>query len=277
MTEQIPINKAGESVHFYGVYGLYQRWWKKKSTFSYMTMPRPYHGFMCVLSEEMKITSKNGEQRSFKYGDILYIPKGLCYSVEFYDSKTEFNSLLVNFLMRDEKKGEFVFYNDITRLVSSASARYTDDFYTIINQYAAAVNNRFSIMSAFYSLLDNLARHQEKKMLMSNEYNLIAPAIIYMDSHVNESLSVPELAKMCLMSETCFRKHFRKYMGISPSKYKIKAKIRKAKQMLKTDAITAEDIVTELGFYDLSYFYKIFKRETGVTPAEYLQKENKKL
>ena len=53
----------------------------------------------------------------------------------------------------------------------------------------------------------------------------------------------------------------------------MKSKIKKAVQMLKTDAITTAEIASELNFYDLSYFYKMFKKETGMTPAEYMQKE----
>ena len=60
--------------------------------------------------------------------------------------------------------------------------------------------------------------------------------------------------------------------GISPSNYKIKSKIEKAMQMLKTDTISTSEIVSELNFYDLAYFYKMFKKETGLTPAEYIKR-----
>lgn len=271
--KEIQMGKISGNVHFHHVYGMKQRWCNKKNSFSYMATPRPDHGFMYVLCDRAVMTMKNGEKLTFKNGDIIYIPKGIRYLAEFYGDGEEFNSLLINFQMEEKQIGEFVFCRTIKKLVGSASARYTDDFHKIIYNYAGMVNNGFAIMSAFYSLLDNLTRHLEKKKLMNNEYNIIAPAIIYMDSHVNENTNIPELAKMCLVSETCFRRYFRKYTGMSPAEYKMKAKIKKAIQMLKTDAITTAEIVADLNFYDLSYFYKIFKRETGMTPAEYLNND----
>lgn len=271
MIKEIPISKVREDVYFHHVYGMYQKWTKRRNSFSYLTTPRPYHGFMCVLCEKAVMTTEDGQKQIFEYGNIIYIPKGLCYTAEFYGSGEEHDIMLINFMMEDED-GEFVFDRNITRLVGSASARYTDDFYKIIYNYTGAVNDRFSIMSAFYNLLDNLAKHHEKKKV-NDEYSVIAPAIIYMDNHVNENTSVPELAKMCLVSETCFRRYFKMCTGMSPSSYKMKSKIQKAIRMLKTDAITTAEIASELNFYDLSYFYKMFKKETGMTPAEYMQKE----
>ena len=275
--KQILINNIGEDVHFHSVYGLYQRWWKKKSFFSYLSTPRPNHGLMYILSENVQITLKDGKQMNFKFGDILYLPKGLYYSIKFSDKNAEFYSLLINFSMYKKDEDELSFYKDATLLVSSASAKYSDIFYTIINQSIASLHNKLSIMSAFYTLLDLLAQHQEKCSHMDDEYKQIAPATIYIDNHVNENPPIPELAKMCMMSESCFRKHFKKCTKMSPAQYKIKVKILKAKQMLKTDTITTDEIVTALGFYDLSYFYKIFKKETGLTPAEYLQKQKSDL
>ena len=268
----IPLTEAREDIFFYNVYGMYQKWCNKKNSFSYMTIPRPYHGFMHVMCEKVVITLKNGEKHTFENGNIIYIPKGLCYLAEFFGSVGEQDSMLINFNMED-KNGEFVFCNNVTKLVGTSSARYTDDFRKIIERYAGTVNDSFSIMSAFYNLLNNLALHQGKKKLMENEYNIVAPAIMYMDNHVNENTSVPELAKMCLVSETCFRRYFKMCTGMTPSNYKMKSKIQKAIKMLKTDTITATEIVSELNFYDLSYFYKMFKKETGMTPAEYIQKD----
>lgn len=269
LMREILINNIGDNTQFYDVYGIFQIW-NKKSTYSYMANPRPNHGFMCVLCHSITIISNNGNREVFRRGDILYLPKGYSYFVEFYDDKSEFNTLLINFNMRDSLGDDIVFYKKVTRLVSSASARYTDIFLRIINRYRSDVNSYFSLMSDFYGLLDILARHIGKKRLLNNEYKIIAPAIIYIDSHINENTTVAELAKMCLVSETCFRRYFGICMGMNPSRYKIKTKIKKAKQMLGTGDMSANDIAAELGFYDLPYFYKVFKKETGITPAQYV-------
>ena len=46
-------------------------------------------------------------------------------------------------------------------------------------------------------------------------------------------------------------------------------KIQKAKEMLCLAESTLSNVAYELGFYDLSYFCKCFRAETGMTPQEY--------
>ena len=57
---------------------------------------------------------------------------------------------------------------------------------------------------------------------------------------------------------------------MSPSQYKIHAKISKAQSILdSTPEISIAEIADMLGFYDISYFYKCFIMLTGMTPNQY--------
>ena len=70
-------------------------------------------------------------------------------------------------------------------------------------------------------------------------------------------------------SESNLRVKFKDYMGISPNEYRTKSRIEKAKNLLATSQMSVKEITYLLGFYDESYFYKVFKTETGITPKEY--------
>ncbi|MBP3361790.1 MAG: helix-turn-helix transcriptional regulator [Clostridia bacterium] len=264
----IPITDITEKTIIHNVYAILQIW-HNTSTYSYIYTPRPNHGLMYIQCDKAIFTCADGSVKSFSRGNIVYIPKGLRYKAAFKDKADPFNTLLINFSMNHAGDENAVFFTDITCLEQNASSAYIEEFYRIINLCISNKNCCLSVMSSFYGLLDSISAHLMKQNSSGDEYSIIAPALFYIDSHINENISVPALAKMCLVSETCFRKKFRAYAGMPPSRYMMTAKLEKAKQMLKTADIPIASIAPELGFYDSSYFYKTFVKTVGITPARY--------
>jgi len=54
-----------------------------------------------------------------------------------------------------------------------------------------------------------------------------------------------------------------------------KSKLEEACFKLSNSSITIDDIVEELGYYDRSYFYKVFKIEYDMTPIQYRKMKSK--
>jgi len=77
------------------------------------------------------------------------------------------------------------------------------------------------------------------------------------------------LAEMTGMSAVYFRKLFTEIMGISPIAYVHELRIRKAKEMLRSDHGTLTDVALSLGYANLYDFSRDFKRHTGVAPSQY--------
>ena len=91
----------------------------------------------------------------------------------------------------------------------------------------------------------------------------------YIDVHCAEIQSVAELAELCGLGETAFRRRFREHMGMSPVHYINAVKVERACRMLHSSEISVVDVCRFLNFYDVAYFHKVFKRYTGKTPGEY--------
>lgn len=66
-----------------------------------------------------------------------------------------------------------------------------------------------------------------------------------------------------------FRKLFTEVMGISPIAYINDIKIKKAKEMLKSDYGSITDIAHSLGYLDIYDFSRAFKKHTGIPPSKY--------
>ena len=95
------------------------------------------------------------------------------------------------------------------------------------------------------------------------------PVINYMKEHLDKQIKVSELAELVYMEETYFIKKFKKTLGDSPITYLNKLKIYKAMSYLAEQSFTLSEISRKIGIYDSSYFSKLFKSYTGITPMEY--------
>ena len=77
------------------------------------------------------------------------------------------------------------------------------------------------------------------------------------------------LADGSYMSKFHYIRRFRKIAGLTPNRFRIQNRIRKAQQMLR-DGRPITEAALDVGFYDQSHFSKYFKRIVGVSPKEYI-------
>ena len=64
-------------------------------------------------------------------------------------------------------------------------------------------------------------------------------------------------------------------MGMPPMQYVNSYRIEKAQTLLKNTDRSITDIALAVGFDDASYFARIFKKQTGMTPREYKNQSTK--
>ncbi len=81
MAERLTLDAIEAKHLFCNIYGLPQRWQKGES-WSFIGSPRPDHGFAFILCDEVYIKTKDGTERYFARGNLLYIPKGYEYYLE---------------------------------------------------------------------------------------------------------------------------------------------------------------------------------------------------
>lgn len=83
------------------------------------------------------------------------------------------------------------------------------------------------------------------------------------------SLSVEELAGLCHMSLSTFKRRFRRVYGSSPSQYIKEKKLAKAAKLLKSTDQRVNEIAFECGFESATSFNRIFKQQYGQSPSAY--------
>jgi len=86
----------------------------------------------------------------------------------------------------------------------------------------------------------------------------------FREGHSNEALS-----GLACMSERTFLRRFKAATGRVPAAYQQAVRVEAAKAMLERDSSPIQLVSEAVGYQDASFFRSLFKRETGMTPAEY--------
>ena len=250
-----------------------QRWEQEKGYSLYLTLPRPNHGLTYILAEKAEYTLANGESFTARRGDIVYAPQGSFYGVVF-GSPDELgrSSYLINFSL-DTDTAE----SGVRIVMRDSSCSFLSTFENAVLLYKSHTGRSFAIKAKVYGILDMLNMnavmfsYDAPKQTKSS----VNMGIAYIENNIDKVLSISELAALCHMGESTFRREFERIMGTSPLRYINFLKIEKAKELLANADFNISDIPETLGFYDLSHFYKTFKSVTGITPSRFREELKK--
>lgn len=221
----------------------------------YHTPKRPFHILTKRISgcSDMTFPKTNIEATP---SDLLYIPANIEYSRRSYEDEEiiaiHFNILNKNFfepfiINVDEEK-----CNEVFRRIYEIWTRREKGF-------------KYRCSAVLYEYLSTVIIERNN----SREYYKLEKSIRYIESNLSSKLGVDDLARMCGLCETQYRKLFRKEFGVSPIKYINKLRVNNAIAKMSSGYYSMAEIAELCGFSDQKYFVKIFKSETGRTPTLY--------
>ncbi len=86
--------------------------------------------------------------------------------------------------------------------------------------------------------------------------------------HCLSPLQVPDLAQLCAMSLSSFKRHFQGVYGVPPGKWLIKVRMEHARSRLLNSDNAVSQVCLESGYQDVSSFIRAFRRHYGMTPTQ---------
>jgi two-component system, response regulator YesN len=89
------------------------------------------------------------------------------------------------------------------------------------------------------------------------------------EKHRRPDLNLEEVANNVHLSPSHLARLFKAKMGVSYVKYLTSVRMEDAKRLLRTTEMTVGAVATAVGYEDSPYFHRVFRRETGMTPANY--------
>jgi AraC family transcriptional regulator len=93
--------------------------------------------------------------------------------------------------------------------------------------------------------------------------------LAYIEEHLNETITLEELARVAEISPNYLIALFRQSMGVTPHKYLVQKRVERALALLRQKDSTLLEIAQQCGFQDQSQFTTIFRRYAGVTPGQF--------
>lgn len=128
------------------------------------------------------------------------------------------------------------------------------------------------IKSRFYALFREIMQRNDnrKNAKADNMYDKIKE---YIDQrYCNPNISITFIASDLNFSPAYFGRLFKKYFGISFVDYLNKKRLEQAIELLLSTNDSIKTIAERVGFTNVTYFYKVFRKALGITPTEYRRK-----
>lgn len=135
--------------------------------------------------------------------------------------------------------------------------------------------SRLSTLRAYEDICFQLQEIVESFVSAATEYinpngnAAITRAIAHIGRHYAEPLTLERLAAVAGLSPTYFSSLFIRVMGHSFREQINRVRVEEAKRLLTATDYSLSQIAVTVGFSDQSYFSKVFKRVTGLTPNRY--------
>ena len=94
----------------------------------------------------------------------------------------------------------------------------------------------------------------------------IKRVVDYVDSHLDGSITLPDLAAAAGLTRMHFAAQFRVAMGIRPHHYVLRRRIDRACELLCSPELPLVEVALTVGFQTQAHFTTVFKRFIGQTP-----------
>lgn len=125
-------------------------------------------------------------------------------------------------------------------------------------------------------LTDGKTKEKKLDLVINENFQksyTVKQIINYLDENYTHKISLDQISQKLYLSPVYISKIFKEETGDSPINYLIKIRLEKAKEILeRTSSGSVKSIANEVGYEDVYYFSKLFKKNYGISPMYYRKK-----
>lgn len=239
----------------------------------------------------------DGKPHHMLKGDIFVIPPYVVHKVTLGEQEDmrvigcEFAVEFINIQFNDFKKYrdvyEFAYLHPLlgnegnikpkVTLSPEAQIAVETIMYDMLEEYDSRDKYYdFIIKADLLKLLAIIAREYkisrrttEEEQTIERYRDNILDAIDYIDENYSQKLMLEDVCKVSAMSQSYFCYIFKSLTGKTFTKYLSDLRINKAMSLLTETNMSVSEICFAVGFNDVAYFCRIFKKDVGTSPGEY--------
>ncbi|RAV20741.1 AraC family transcriptional regulator [Paenibacillus contaminans] len=134
----------------------------------------------------------------------------------------------------------------------------------------AQIRMKSMLFEFIYELFSQLKNSKDR----GSPSDLVAYALRYIHEHYTEAVSMDQLADLLGCSSSYMYRLFKAEIGKSPNDYIIGIRMEQARQFLLTTKLNLREIALSVGYSDVYYFSRLFKKQFGVSPLQTRKRES---
>src|SRR5581483_679073 len=97
----------------------------------------------------------------------------------------------------------------------------------------------------------------------------LAAALAWAEEHLAEDITMADLARHAAMSPRTFNRRFLAGVGVTPMRWLLRTRIRRAKELLERTDLGIDQVAQQSGFRSVATFRHHFSQQTDTTPQRY--------
>lgn len=129
------------------------------------------------------------------------------------------------------------------------------------------------IKNDFLRIFEELSEEIQESGKNKNTVLISKIKEIIEDNYKDEGLSLQAISSMLKMSSAYVGRMFKASEAMSVGDYLNEVRMKQAIKLMDNENLTIKDIMERVGYSNLSYFWRLFKKKFGTTPKEYRQKK----
>lgn len=154
--------------------------------------------------------------------------------------------------------------------VEKEDAEIFEKIISVVNGNDCGISSELYLNGMMQIILSRFLRSNDVEEKFRNKNILRFFDIIqYIEDHIEEQITVRELANLANLNDVYFSNCFSKVIGIPPLQYIIDKKLQHAMLLMQDGRLSIKEIAYRLNFSDESYFSRLFKKKTGIPPSEF--------
>lgn len=220
-------------------------------------------------------------------GDILFVPPLFLHSITLGNNKkvssetyvfhlkflggnstdicsTRYLAPIMNqeFFMPCVIKPNYPAYVSLRKIFNQINTTYDESI----------IGYELALKSLFLQTIFLLLQYSKKVAVPETEKvsDKIKNVLDYIELHYSETITVSQLAKLCYFSDYHFMRFFKKHMNMTCVEYINNLRLEKAVELFEKGNSSIMEVSLSVGFHNLSYFHRAFKKKYRMTPLSFI-------
>ncbi|GGD49693.1 response regulator [Paenibacillus nasutitermitis] len=189
----------------------------------------------------------------------------------------KYNAKIDAFVKRlpEDKRMFNQFFCGLVQWISAACYASGEPYSALVLDYNRNIQQCDTLdqmIADFKIFISEALDHVRNRKKLSKE---VAAAVQFIDSHLGQDISLVQVAEYVKLSSSYLSTLFKKELQVTFIEYLNHARIERAKELLVGTYLKSYEIAEEVGFTEPTYFSKVFKKSSGLSPNEYRRQRMK--